>query len=440
METIYSLVTKPINQNVGIIRVSGPDAFKLMEGFFTPEITFEGDRHFYRRISDLEGNFIDEAVVLVFKNPTSFTGFDTIEIQTHGQMFSMKKIMRMLDKRGIKQATPGEFSQQAFMNGKIDLTQAEAINTIVSTENEFLAKAAANNLNSKQSEVIDKAIHDISDLIGRIQVSIDYPENRDMPEYSDEELTKTVTAILKETEENIKSSRNLVKVSKGITMSIIGKPNAGKSTLMNALLNEERAIVTDIAGTTRDVVESNLWINGVKVTLQDTAGIRETDDIVEAIGVEKANETAANADVVLILFDGSIDVDTQRNELPSISHKNVIEVLNKKDLSDVKLDVNVSAKEKDIEELTTRLEEFLATEFEMNSLDNATLINENQIKAFEDIHDHLTSAKTMLSRGETSDVVAFELEDAIKVLGKLKGIEIDQDYFTNLFANFAVGK
>ena len=439
MKTIYSLVTKPINQNVSIIRISGPDTFVSLKGFFKPEISTKGNTAEFRKLYNKDGEFVDDVIVLGFRNPNSFTGEDLVEIQSHGNIFVVKKILSMLEGLGFKQATPGEFSKQAYMNNKMDLTQADAINTLINAETEVMANAASKNLNSKQSKNIDDNIKMLSEIISRIQVSIDYPENRDLEEYSDATLNNMMQEMIEKVTSDIKQSETLIKIDEGVKLSIIGIPNAGKSTLLNALIDEEKAIVTEIEGTTRDIVESQILINGVKITLQDTAGMRDSKDKVESIGIEKSKESAREADIVIALIDGSKDIEEQREYIKTIvDREDIIEVINKKDLKDNE-GISISAKDKDISELINYLEKYISEEFDLNSITSATLINSAQISSFAKVLDSLIKAQELL-KDNTTDVILFELEDAIAELGRMKGIEIDQEYLTNLFSNFCIGK
>ena len=316
-DTIYSLVTKEINQNVGIIRISGPRAFevtsKLVDNFYP-----EKNKVINIDIK-INNKFIDNALVLSFINPNSFTGEDIVEIQTHGSMFIIKKIISELNKQGIRQSHPGEFMKQAYINGKIDLSQSEAINTLIVSENKTLTERSLSNLRGEQSEYITKTLDSLSKIVSRIQVSIDYPENTDLPEFNIKEIGKSISLLQNEIENIINDSQRLVKFSEGITISIIGIPNAGKSSLLNKLISEDRAIVSDIEGTTRDIVDSTLYIDGVKVTIKDTAGIRKkTDNAIEREGINRSINTAKESDIVLLLLDGTKDKEEQKKEFIDI--------------------------------------------------------------------------------------------------------------------------
>ncbi len=441
-KTIYSLVTKPINQNVGIIRISGPQAFESIKEII-PNFIPEQNKVEFKKIIGKNG-FIDDALILSFVAPNSFTGENIIEIQSHGSMFVIQKIISELNEIGLTQSEPGEFMKQAYMNGKIDLTQSEAINTLILSENKKLTEKSLENLNGKQSDFINETLSNISDIVSRIQVSIDYPENTDLPEYNLFKICDSIKKLRNEVSEIIFDSQRLINYSKGIKIALVGIPNAGKSTLLNTLLNEERAIVSDIEGTTRDVVESIIYIDGIKVTLQDTAGIRnETKDLIEQEGIKKSLKTLKEADIVILLIDGTKNIENQKKLFESVydeySYK-IIEVITKSDIVR-NSGINISSINNDIGVLLESIDKFVKKNiFDENSNSNSLLITQNQIDNFSKILNSLDNAINLINSNDTPDIVAFELENSMKQLGKIIGKEIDQNYLTNLFSNFCIGK
>ncbi len=441
-KTIYSLVTKPINQNVGIIRISGPRAFDVLETI-APKFIPEPNKVEFHKIQGSNG-YIDDALVLSFVGPNSFTGEDVIEIQSHGSMFVIQKIISELSKFDFQQSEPGEFMKQAYMNGKIDLAQSEAINTLILSENKKLTEKSLDNLNGKQSSFINEALAKLGDVVSRIQVSIDYPENTDLPEYNLKEIGKSILEFKDEVESIVNDSQRLVNYSKGIKIALVGIPNAGKSTLLNTLLKEDRAIVSDIEGTTRDVIDSITYIDGLKVTLQDTAGIRnETDDVIEKEGIKRSLDTIDKADIVLVLLDGTKDLVEQRaffEEVISKYSNKIIEVITKADV--IKHEgINISNNEETLSVLLDEIKEFVKNNiFDEDKNSNSLLITQSQVDNFNSILNSLEISTSFIEMDETPDVVAFELEQSMKLLGKIIGKEIDQDYLTDLFANFCIGK
>ncbi len=441
-KTIYSLVTKAVNQNVAIIRISGPEAFDAVKSLvpnFTPK---ENKVEFHKLIND--GKFIDDALILSFVAPNSFTGENVIEIQSHGSMFVVEKIISVLNKQNLIQSEPGEFMKQAYMNGKIDLTQSEAINTLILSENKNLTSKSLENLNGKQSDFINDALTKIGDIVSRIQVSIDYPENTDLPEYNLNSIKESIISFKNQIDSIIFDSQRLVNYSKGIRVALVGMPNAGKSTLLNNLSNENKAIVSDLEGTTRDVVDSIIYLDGVKITLHDTAGIRnETDDQIEKEGIRRSLKMIDESNIVLLLLDGSKNLDEQRKFFGDIKNQyqhKVIEVITKSDIIQHN-GLNINNSVESIKVLMGSITEFIKRNiYNESEDDNALLITQSQIDNFNKILESLNSAIGFIEFDETPDVVAFELEQSMKELGKILGKEIDQNYLTNLFANFCIGK
>lgn len=437
METIYSLVTKPINQNVAIIRISGPDAFKAIKNL-VKDFVPKQNTVLFKEI-EIDNKFLDQALILSFIAPNSFTGENVIEIQSHGNMYIVEQILNELSKQDIRASEPGEFMKQAFMNNKIDLTQSEAINTLILSENKSLTERSKLNLSGKQTDVINQTINKLTQILAKIQISIDYPENTDLPEYSKKGIKELLIKHKNEMIKIISNSKSLIKISKGIKVALIGKPNAGKSSLMNALLDEERAIVSEFQGTTRDVIESSLIINDVKVTLQDTAGLRETNDSIEKEGIKKTMETLVKANIVIVIEEPSDRIDYIN--LNNFKNK-IIKVMNKNDLEkNVDHDyISISALNKQIEPLLNKLKEVIKHDLTKVNIEDAMLITSNQVKKFEDVLNHINESIKLIEDDLPIDIISLEVEQAIKKLGLILGTEIDQDYITNLFATFCIGK
>lgn len=443
MTTIFSLVTKPINQNVAIIRISGPKAFFALE-----ELTKEKRQDFkplrVLKLSDKE--FIDDVIILSFKNPNSFTGEDVVEIQCHGSMFVVKKILSLLHNIDfLRQANNGEFMKQAFENNKINLLQSEAINTLIKAENETLANQSSLNLNNNQTNIIKKFINDLKNIIAIIQITIDYPENSDLPKYSSKNLEKNLLSFHSKIETIINDSKKLLNISKGIKIAFVGKPNVGKSTLLNALLNEERAIVSSKKGTTRDVVEGILYINGVKATLQDTAGIRKTSKSIEKKGILKANKVINSADIIILLLDGEKNIKKELlffNDVVNKHNSKTIIAVTKKDLNNKESEfISISAKENDISSLLADISKYVENKiFSSDINNNAILISENQISIFSVVEKELKNIISLIQNKETLDLVVFELETTLKILSEAIGEKLDQDYIQKLFSSFCLGK
>ncbi|BDV03807.1 MAG: tRNA modification GTPase MnmE [Candidatus Hepatoplasma scabrum] len=446
MQTIYSLVTKPINQNVGIIRISGPATFNIAKNLYKDLEIKANSVTFHKLFFAKE--FIDDTLVLLFKKPNSFTGEDVCEIHFHGSMVIANKIIEKLSKMNITQANPGEFMQQAFMNGKINLTQSEAINTLILTNDYTLANQATKNLNNKQGLFINKIIKKLEDIISRIQVAIDYPENTDLPIYNLKKINQELKLLNKEFLKVINESTKVIKIGKGIKIALIGQPNAGKSTLLNKILNEERAIVSNYKGTTRDVVESSIYLKNHLITFQDTAGLRKFGNKVEKIGIKKSFNTLKNADIIILLIDGTKSVNKQLNnfkEIISNYSNKIITVLNKKDqLKKNKLNDNllkISAKENNILELEKAIIKYIETKLIAKfTIEEAILITDNQINNFKNINEKLTNIIKMIDENYQEDIISFEIEIILRDLYKILGKELDEDYIYQLFSTFCIGK
>ncbi len=444
MDTIASLVTKPINQNVGIIRISGPLTFEIIKKIY-PKIKIIPNTVIFKKLF-INNFFIDDTLVLFFKSPNSFTGEDLIEIQFHGSIFVAKKILNFIFKNGIRQSKPGEFMKQAIINGKIDLTKAESINALINSENEKIFNNLSKNINGEQKKFIFNLIKKVNDLIARIQVSIDYPENTDIPKYNLKSFLIDIKKIEKEINEVSLKSKRIFKINDGIKISIIGRPNSGKSSLFNNLLDEQKSIISDKKGTTRDVVEGNVYINGVKILFQDTAGIRKnTKDEIEKIGIEKAKKTALNSDIIILLINPLENIKSQIEEFKYFfSYKEkLIPVISKKDLllkQENNNFIKISSLKNDISELEKEIDEKIEKTY-FKSLENLPyLITNNQITIFEEIYELILNVKKLIKEKNYDDLVFLELQEIIKKLNLLIGEEIDENYFNDLFKNFCIGK
>lgn len=455
-DTIAAIATAMSSSGIGIVRMSGPDSFEIIDRIFQPKkvgkklSNEKGYSLHYGFIKDGE-DLIDEVLVLAMRGPHSYTAEDTIEIDCHGGIFVVKKILETVIKYGARVADPGEFTKRAFLNGRIDLSQAEAVIDVINAKNEMALKSSLSQLKGSVHTKIVSLREEILYEIAFIESALDDPEHISLDEYPETLLPK-VQNMNKELNKLLATCDNGRIMKEGIQTVIVGKPNAGKSSLMNVLVGEERAIVTDIAGTTRDIIEEHISLNGVSLNVIDTAGIRSTDDIVENIGVSKAKEYAEKSDLILYVVDGTKEMDEADEEIwPILENKKVIILLNKSDLDNIltkeELEekfhfpvIPISAKkETGINILEDTLKEmFFHGELSFN--DEIYITNMRHKEAIQNAYDSMQLVEGSILDGMPEDFFSIDLMNAYKSLGIVIGEEIEDDLANEIFSKFCMGK
>ena len=457
METIVAISTAPAIGGIGIIRISGKDCYKIIDKIFIPKNKekkeIKGYTIKYGNIIDPNDNkIIDEVLVSFFREPKSYTTEDMCEINSHGGIIILRKILNICLENGAKLAEPGEFTKRAFLNGRIDLTQAEAVIDIINSKTTKEAETSVNQLEGYLSEKIKNIRKKIIDLMVKIEVSIDYPEY-DVEEVIYSDAIEEINSSIEDLEKLEKSFENGKIIKDGIKLAIIGSPNAGKSSLLNEILKEERAIVTDIAGTTRDIIEEQIIIKGIPFKIIDTAGIRDTDNKIEKIGIEKSKKAANESDVVIAMFDNSKELSKEDKEiLKFIKDKQAIIVLNKIDLEskNIKEKDEIKKADKEIIEISLKRKDELNTLFEslaeMYNLNKITLdseiivTNERHKNLIMESKKYLQKAKQDLEKNMPVDVATIAIKSALEELGKITGDEVSEDIIKEIFSKFCLGK
>lgn len=466
-DTIAAIATGMTDSGIGIIRISGENAVLTGSRLFrTPsgkDILENADSHtFYYgyivdnvqdRSDDWKDLIIDEVMIVVMKAPRSYTGEDTVEIQCHGGVLVMQKILSAVIDAGARLAEPGEFSKRAFLNGKMDLSRAEAVMDVIHSQNEYALRSSVNQLKGGLSEKVKALRNQIIYEIAFIESALDDPEHISLEGYSDT-LSEKLRDISVTLEKMIASSENGKLIREGINTVIVGKPNAGKSSLLNVLVGEERAIVTDIAGTTRDILQETVRLHGISLNITDTAGIRNTEDTVEKIGVERALQYVENSDLILYVVDISVDLDeNDRKIISMLNNKKVIVLLNKSDLSMVADEDHL----KDIlpdgaEVIRTstmdnrgmdELEETVKNMFfsgQLKSNNEVVITNVRHKEALREALQSLRLVEKSIEDGMPEDFYSIDLMSAYASLGKIIGEEVDDDLVEEIFSKFCMGK
>ena len=455
-DTIAAIATAMANSGIGIIRISGGEAFSVIDKIYRPKkgnkklSQAESHTVHYGYICDGE-KVVDEVMVLILKSPNTYTREDTVEIDCHGGTLVQTRILETAIKYGARPAEPGEFTKRAFLNGRIDLSQAESVIEVINAQNDFALESSLRQLQGTVKEKIQgirgKLIHEIA----FIESALDDPEHISIEGYG-ERLMETVSELSTQISELILNAENGSLLKEGINTVIIGKPNVGKSSLMNVLLGEERAIVTNIAGTTRDTLEEKISLGGVTLNVIDTAGIRDTKDVVEQIGVDRAKQAALDADLVIYVVDGSAVLDENDREIIAfIRDKKAVVLLNKSDL-EIKVSaeelekktgkkvIPVSAKE---EQGLDVLEEEIKRSFyggELKFNDEIMITNVRQKTALEEALTSIRMVKKSIGDGLPEDFFSIDLMDAYERLGAVIGESVEDDLVNEIFSQFCMGK
>lgn len=453
LSAIAAISTSLGTGGVGIIRISGKNATEIVDRIFISVngkklASSKGYRAYFGKIYD--GNTaVDEVICLVFRAPHSYTGEDVVEINCHGGVFLLKKILRLVLSNGAIAASPGEFTKRAFLNGKLDLSEAESVMTLISAQGEQGANAAFNQLEGKLSRKIEEINSSLLSLAAHIAAWVDYPDD-EIENLGEDEVHSVIFNAKSEITSLLKSFDSGMAITNGVEAAIVGKPNVGKSTLMNLLTGYDRSIVTEIEGTTRDVVEETVNLNGCILRISDTAGMRETGDVVEKLGVERSRKKLERAAIVFAVFDVSKPLSEEDMELiENCKNKNVIPILNKTDL-DSCLDEDyikkslgsplfISAKIGDgYNELCDRVAELMGTKnFDTTS---AMLVNERQRLCCEKANEALKDALEASEAGLTPDAIGVCIDDAIAALLELTGQKASEAVVDEVFKQFCVGK
>lgn len=456
MSTIAAISTAHGVGGIGVIRISGKNALKIAEKVFVPFVGEQEDclqkiggyRAKYGKIVE-SGEYIDEAVALVFKAPHSYTGEDVVEISCHGGLYLTKRVLRAVLEAGAKPAEAGEFTKRAFLNGKIDLSQAEAVMDLISAKSKCANKVAFEMREGRSSKKINEVKEKLLDISAGLSVWADYPEE-DIPQVNEEVLKKSVLEIVKSLENMIDNYDTFKAIKEGVKTAIIGKPNVGKSTLMNLLSNSQKSIVTDIPGTTRDAIEENIMIGDIPVCLIDTAGIHETHDKVEKIGVEKAKKIMNESEITLFMIDASSPLSKEDKEiLKDIDKEKTIILLNKFDKEKkLKTDELLTFSDKIVElsaikgSGTEKLKEIIENMVGLSKFDpsESVISNERQLYSLKKAKDILNQVVSELSFGVTLDAITVLLQDVLDLFMEFTGEKASEAIVNKVFSKFCVGK
>ena len=439
-ETIVALATAPLKSALSIVRLSGDDCFFVVNKIFSKDLTK------YTKNSIIHGQIIDgtetvdDVVLLLYIAPHSFTGENSVEIISHGSPIIFNKIIDLCIKSGARLATGGEFSSRAYFHGKMNLMEAESINDLINAESEESKKISMMALEGKTSLLIEPIKTKLGDLLSNIEVNIDYPEYLDIEEANNEKIVEFCRDILKYIDELIKNGSKGNIIKDGIKIAIVGKPNVGKSSILNALLNEEKAIVTNIKGTTRDIVEGKINLNGVIINLFDTAGIRESSDVVEEIGIKKSIEKLNDSDIVLCVFDSANFDNEDKEILELVKNKKHIIVYNKSDLIKEKVADNlyISALNKDIEPLKNKILEIL--DLKKENYENPSIANVRELGLLRNIKEILKNVLRDTENDVPIDIINSEIKEAYLKTLSITGEDFDFDISKEIFSRFCVGK
>ena len=455
-DTIAAIATAMTPSGIGIVRISGEDALTIIQKIYRSpknrKNLFECSSHtiHYGYIYDGD-EMIDEVMVLLMKAPNTYTREDTVEIDCHGGVFVMKRILETVIKYGARPAEPGEFTKRAFLNGRIDLSQAESVIDVIQSKNEFALKSSLNQLKGAVLQNIKAIRGNIIHEIAYIESALDDPEHISLDGYG-EALKEKITVISEQIQKLLDSADNGRILKEGISTVIVGKPNAGKSSLMNILVGEDRAIVTDIAGTTRDILEEQINLGGISLNIIDTAGIRNTSDVVEKIGVSKAKEYAAKADLTIYVIDSSTELDENDFEIMELlDEQHSIVLLNKSDLTPVTTEetvkkhlnakvISISAKNHTgIQKLEDTIKEmFFHGEVSLN--DEVYITNVRQKTSLQEALDSLHLVMQSIEDGMPEDFYSIDLMNAYEELGKIIGEAVEDDLVNEIFSKFCMGK
>ncbi len=449
-DTIAAISTTLGVGAISIIRVSGNDAIKIVNKIFKGKNLEKVETHTinYGHIVDKD-EIIDEVLVSVMKSPKTFTTEDVVEINCHGGISTTNKVLELLLNNGARLAEPGEFTKRAFLNGRIDLTQAESVMDLINSKNESKRKVAIKGLNGYVSNIIRNLRQEILELLASIEVNIDYPEYEDAIVMTNDIVKPKITEIKEKLTKIINESENGKILTSGIKTIIIGKPNVGKSSILNRLLDEEKAIVTDIEGTTRDTVEGSITINGVSLNIIDTAGIRETEDIVEKIGVEKSLSLINEADLIVIVLNNNEELtEEDKKILTACKDKKVIVVINKNDLErkinldDIKYQNIVYTNTIDLNGINS-LKEKIVELFNLNELeqqDYTYLSNVRQISLAKEAYQILEEVDNGIKNEVPVDMIEIDIKRAWEKLGEIIGETYTEELIDQLFSQFCLGK
>lgn len=447
-DTICAISTSMGIGAISIVRVTGPNTIDIVDSIFDHDLKNASSHTIHYGHIKYKEEKIDEVLVMLMRGPKTYTTEDTIEINCHGGVSTTKKIMEVLLANGCRLAEPGEFTKRAYLNGRINLLEAESVNDLIIAKTDAARTLAINNVDGKLTKQISNLREKIAKILANIEVNIDYPEYTDELEVTIDLMHSYLDEINKELIKLVNGSKNGRIIKNGVNVAIIGKPNVGKSSILNSLLDEEKAIVTNIPGTTRDIVEGSITLNGVAINFIDTAGIRKTEDIVEKIGVDKSKKTAENADIILFVLNNNEAIsEEEKVMLEKYNNDKLIVFVNKMDLES-KLIIPENIKDivygntidiNGLEKLKERITEKLNLSNIVNK-DMSYLCNLREIDLVNKAYESLKNAQSNLDAGYPVDMIEIDLKSAWDYLGEIMGDSYEGELVDKIFSNFCLGK